>query len=207
MNAELQRTVDWYQRRVGKVTASRVADVMARTKTGYSATRAAYMADLVVEALTGQPKRDGYQSPAMLRGIELEPIGREFYQIKTGNMIDLIDFVDHPTIADAGASPDGLVGDDTVVEFKAPETHTHLEYIESRVVPSKYFAQIQFQLACTGRSKGEFVSFDTRVPANLQMLIVPVPRDDKYIAEMEKEVVKFLEERDAKVKFLREVSL
>lgn len=201
-----QRTPEWFARRCAKVTASRVSDVMARTKTGYSASRAAYMADLVVEALTGKPK-EGFQSAAMLRGIEIEPLARDRYSIKTGSLVEQIDFVDHPTIANAGASPDGLVGDDLVVEFKAPESHTHFEYIESRVVPSKYYAQIQFQLACTQRSKAHFVSFDDRVPENLQLLIVPVDRDDKYIAEMEKEIIKFLEERDAKVKFLREVSL
>lgn len=202
-----QRTPEWYAKRVAKVTASKVADVMAKTKTGYSASRAAYMADLVVEAMTGQPKPNGFVSPAMQRGIDIEPLARDRYSAKTGNLVDQIDFVDHPTIANAGCSPDGLVGDDTVVEFKAPETHTHFDYIESKTVPAKYMAQIQFQLACTGRKHAHFVSFDDRVPEHLQLLIIPVERDDRYIAAMEAEVIKFLEERDAKVKFLQEVEL
>jgi len=202
-----QRTAEWYARRVAKVTASRVADVLAKTKTGYSASRAAYMADLVVEAMTGQPKPNGFVSPAMQRGIDMEPTARDRYSAKTGNLVEQIDFVDHPTIASAGCSPDGLVGDDAIVEFKTPETHTHFDYIESRTVPSRYYAQIQFQLACTGRKKADFVSFDDRVPEHLQLLIIPVERDDKYIADMEREIIKFLEERDAKVKFLKEVEL
>jgi len=201
-----QRTPEWYACRCGKVTASKVADVMARTKSGYSASRASYMADLVVEALTGRPK-EGFQSPAMLRGIEVEPVARDRYSARTGNLVQQIDFVDHPTIANAGCSPDGLIDDDMIVEFKAPESHTHFEYIESRVVPGRYMAQIQFQLACTQRTKADFVSFDDRVPEHLQLLIIPVERDDKHIAEMEREIIKFLEERDAKVKFLKEVSL
>jgi putative phage-type endonuclease len=202
-----QRTPEWYARRCGKVTASKVADVMARTKSGYSASRASYMADLVVEAMTGQPKPNGFVSPAMQRGIDMEPIARERYSIKTGHLVEQIDFVDHPTIANAGASPDGLIGNDMIVEFKAPETHTHFDYIETKIIPTRYYAQIQFQLACTGRQKADFVSFDDRVPENLQLLIIPVNRDTNYIAAMETEVVKFLEERDAKVKFLKEVSL
>lgn len=201
-----QRTPEWFARRCGKVTASRVADVMARTKTGYSASRASYMADLVVEVLTGKSK-EGFQSAAMLRGIEIEPLARERYSVRTGHFVDQIDFVDHPTIANAGASPDGLIGDDMIVEFKAPETHTHFEYIESKIISTRYYAQIQFQLACTQRSKADFVSFDDRVPEALQLLIIPVERDDQFIADMEKEVIKFLEERDAKVKFLKEVKL
>ena len=202
-----QRTPEWFAKRAGKVTASRVADVMAKTKTGYSASRASYMADLVVEAMTGKPKPRGFETDAMRRGTEIEPLARDRYSAHTGNLVDQIDFVDHPTIASAGCSPDGLIDDDMIVEFKAPETHTHFDYIESRTVPARYMAQIQFQLACTGRKRADFVSFDDRVPEHLQLLIIPVERDDKYIAEMEREIVKFLEERDAKVKFLKEVSL
>lgn len=201
-----QRTPEWFARRCAKVTGSRISDIMARTKTGAAASRANYMAQLVVEALTGKPT-EGFQSPAMARGIELEPLARERYSIKTGHLVDQIDFVDHPTIANAGASPDGLVGDDMVVEYKCPTTSVHFNYIESRKVPSDYNLQIQFQLACTQRKRADFVSFDDRVPEELQLLIIPVERDDKLIAEIEKEVIKFLEERDAKVAFLREVKL
>jgi hypothetical protein len=202
----MQGTPEWHARRCGKVTASRISDIMARTKTGAAASRANYMAQLVVEVLTCKPT-EGFQSPAMARGTELEPVAREQYSIRTGNLVDQVDFVDHPTIASSGASPDGLVGDDMVVEFKCPTTSVHFNYIESRKVPSDYNLQIQWQLACTQRVKADFVSFDDRVPEELQLLIVPVERDDKLIADIEKEVIKFLEERDAKVKFLKEVKL
>ena len=202
----MQGTPEWHARRCGKVTASRISDIMARTKTGAAASRANYMAQLVVEVLTCKPT-EGFQSPAMARGTELEPVAREQYSIRTGNLVDQVDFVDHPTIASSGASPDGLVGDDMVVEFKCPTTSVHFNYIESRKVPSDYNLQIQWQLACTQRVKADFVSFDDRVPEELQLLIVPVERDDKLIADIEKEVIKFLEERDDKVKFLKEVKL
>lgn len=200
-----QRTDDWFAARLGKVTASRVADVVAKTKSGYSASRENYMADLIVERLTGQ-KAAGFSSAAMEWGVEQEPLARAAYSARIGELVEEVGFIDHPTIAMSGASPDGLVNDGCV-EFKCPNTATHLEYLLAGKPPEKYVTQMQWQMACTERPWCDFVSYDSRLPEHLQMLIVRVPRDDKRIAELEDEVRKFLAELDEKVTKLKELKL
>jgi putative phage-type endonuclease len=200
-----QRTDDWFAARLGKVTASRVADVVAKTKSGYSASRDNYMADLIVERLTGQ-KAAGFSSAAMEWGVEQEPHARAAYSARTGELVEEVGFIDHPAIAMSGASPDGLVNDGCV-EFKCPNTATHLEYLLAGKPPEKYVTQMQWQMACTNRPWCDFVSYDSRLPEHLQMLIVRVPRDDKRIAELEDEVRKFLAELDEKVTKLKELKL
>jgi putative phage-type endonuclease len=200
-----QRTDDWFAARLGKVTASRVADVVAKTKSGYSASRDNYMADLIVERLTGQ-KAAGFSSAAMEWGVEQEPLARAAYSARTGELVEEVGFIDHPTVAMSGASPDGLVSEGCV-EFKCPNTATHLEYLLAGKPPEKYVTQMQWQMACTNRPWCDFVSYDSRLPEHLQMLIVRVPRDDKRIAELEDEVRKFLAELDEKVTKLKELKL
>ena len=145
-----QRTEEWFAARLGRVTASRVADVIAKTKTGYSASRENYMAQLVVERLT-QTKAESYTSAAMMHGVEQEPFARAAYEATQGVMVEEVGFVSHPSIEWAGASPDGLVGDDGCVEIKCPNTATMIETLLSQKVPGKYITQMQFQMACTGR--------------------------------------------------------
>lgn len=198
MSDIVQGSPEWHQLRVGKVTASRVADVLAKVKTGESASRKNLRTELVVERLTGK-KTEGFTSAAMDRGVELEPIARAAYEVKTGKLVDQVAFVDHPTIEWFGCSPDGLVGDDGLVEIKCPNTATHLEYMEADKPPSKYIPQMQAQMACTGRQWCDFVSFDDRLPDGLQLFIVRVFRDDKYILAMENEIEIFLCEVAAKV--------
>ena len=200
-----QRTDDWFAARLGKVTASRVADVVAKTKSGYSASRQNYMADLIVERLTGQ-KASNFSNAAMDWGVEQEPAARAAYSARTGELVEEVGFIDHPTIAMSGASPDGLVGDGCV-EFKCPNTATHLEYLLAGKPPEKYVTQMQWQRACTGKTFCEFVSYDPRLPEHLQMLVVRVPRDDKRIAELEAEVQKFLSELNDKLQQLEKVKL
>jgi putative phage-type endonuclease len=200
-----QRTDDWFAARLGKVTASRVADVVAKTKSGYSASRDNYMADLIVERLTSQ-KAAGFSSAAMEWGVEQEPHARAAYSARTGELVEEVGFIDHPTIAMSGASPDGLVNEGCV-EFKCCNTATHLEYLLAGKPPEKYVTQMQWQMACTNRPWCDFVSYDSRLPEHLQMLIVRVPRDDKRIAELEDEVRKFLAELDEKVTKLKELKL
>lgn len=200
-----QRTDDWFAARLGKVTASRVADVVAKTKSGYSASRDNYMADLIVERLTGQ-KAAGFSSAAMEWGVEQEPLAKAAYSARTGELVEEVGFIDHPTVAMSGASPDGLVSEGCV-EFKCPNTATHLEYLLAGKPPEKYVTQMQWQMACTGRPWCDFVSYDSRLPEHLQMLIVRVPRDDKRIVELEEEVRKFLAELDEKVTKLKELKL
>ena len=198
-----QRTDDWFQARLGKVTASRVADVVAKTKSGYSASRQNYMADLIVERLTGQ-KASNFSNAAMDWGVEQEPAARAAYSARTGDLVEEVGFIDHPTIAMSGASPDGYVGDGCV-EYKCPNTATHLEYLLAGKPPEKYVTQMQYQMACTGKTFCEFVSFDPRLPEHLQMLIVRITRDDKRIAELEAEVRKFIAELDDKLQQLEKV--
>jgi putative phage-type endonuclease len=197
-----QRTDEWFAARLGKVTASRVADVVAKTKAGYSASRENYMADLIVERLTGQ-KASTFTNAAMERGVEQEPHARAAYSARTGELVEEVGFIDHPAITGSGASPDGLVGEGCV-EFKCPNTATHLDTLLADEVPGKYITQMQWQMACTGRPWCDFVSFDDRLPERLQMFVKRVQRDDKRIAKLEAEVRKFLAEVDEKVTKLKE---
>lgn len=199
-----QRSDEWFAARLGRVTASRVADVVAKTKTGYSASRTNYRAQLVCERLTGQ-RADEYVSAAMLNGIEKEPEARAAYEWETDATVTEIGFVDHPRIAMSGASPDGLVGDDGLVEIKCPTTATHIAtLLGGKVIPSKYEAQVQWQMACTGRQWCDFVSYDPRLPDEMRLFVVREKRNDALIAELEEEVSRFLAEVDETVSKLRE---
>jgi putative phage-type endonuclease len=200
-----QRTPEWFAKRLGLVTASRIADVMAKVKTGTAASRSGYMTQLVTERLTGQPT-EGYQSAAMEWGIEQEGAARAAYEARTGVLVDEVDFVRHP-ILEAGASPDGLVGEDGCIEIKCPNTATMLEYIEDRSVPRKYLLQIQWQLACTGRNWCDFVAYDPRLPEHLQLLVIRVPRDEEVIEQIAAEVGRFVTELRDRVEHLRELRL
>ena len=188
----------WFQSRMGRVTASRVADVIAKTKTGYSASRENYMAQLVVERLTNT-QAESFTNAAMQWGTDQEPFARAAYELKMGVMVDETGLVDHPTIPMAGASPDGLVGEDGLVEIKCPNTATHIDTLLTQTVPAKYITQMQFQMACTGRQWCDFVSFDPRMPAKAQIFVKRVLRDDVFIREVESEIKKFLAEVSAKV--------
>jgi putative phage-type endonuclease len=200
-----QRTPEWFAKRLGKVTASRIADLMAKTKTGPGASRANYLAQLVTERLTGTPT-EGFQSPAMTWGIEQEAAARAAYSARMGVLVDEVDFVDHPTLQ-AGASPDGLVGEDGLIEIKCPNTSTMLEYLEDRTIPQKYRLQIQWQLAVTGRDWCDFVAFDPRLPEHLQLLVIREPRNTDLVVEITNEVTRFLAEVERKVAFLKELRL
>ena len=198
-----QRTDEWFAARLGKVTASRIADVMAKTKTGYGASRANYMAELIVERLTGQ-KGDSYQNAAMIWGTNTEPLARAAYEAHRGVLVEETGFVPHPSGAMTGASPDGLVGDDGLVEIKCPNTATHIDTLMSDDAPPKYFAQMQWQMACTGRAWCDFVSFDPRMPEEMQLFVTRVERDDTWIIMAEEAVQEFLSELDEKVSKLKE---
>ena len=188
-----QGTPEWFAQRLGKVTASRVADIIAKTKTGVAASRGNYLAQLVAERLTGRAA-DSFKSGAMQHGAETEPMARMAYETETGQMVTEVAMIQHPKIEMAGASPDGLVGEDGLVEIKCPNTSTHIATLMADKAPSGYIAQMQWQMACTGRAWCDFVSFDPRMPEDMQLFIKRVPRDEKLIAEYEAEVIKFLAE-------------
>jgi putative phage-type endonuclease len=193
-----QGTAEWHQIRLGKVTASRVADVMAKTKTGPSASRTNYMAQLLCERLTGTPA-DFFMNDAMRWGTEKEPEARLAYSFHHDADVTEIAFVDHPTIAMSGASPDGLIGDDGLLEIKAPNTSTHLDTLLSGTIPGKYQSQMTWQLACCQRDWCDFVSYDPRLPEHLRLFVKRFHRDDLRVAEMEEEVRTFLQELDEKI--------
>lgn len=199
-----QRTEDWFAARLGKVTASRVADVIAKTKTGYSASRDNYMAQLVVERLTNT-QAESFTNAAMQWGTDQEPFARAAYEVAQNVMVEETGLVDHPTIPMAGASPDGLIGEDGLVEIKCPNTATHIDTLLTQTVPGKYITQMQFQMACTGRQWCDFVSFDPRMPAKAQLFVKRVMRDEAFIKEIETEIKKFLAEVTAKVEQLNKL--
>ena len=199
-----QRTTEWHQARLGKVTASRVADVIAKTKTGYGASRANLMADLICERLTGQPAST-FSNAHMEWGTEQEPHARAAYSARTGELVEEVGFIDHPRIANSGASPDGLVADG-LVEFKCPATSTMLDTLLTQAVPSKYISQMQWQMACTGRAWCDFVSYDPRLPEHLRMFVKRIERDNDYIKMLEAEVTLFLSELEEKLNKLEEIN-
>lgn len=197
-----QGSSEWLQARLGRVTASRVADVIAKTKTGWGASRANYMAELIAERLTGVPGEQ-YISPAMKWGTETEPEARAAYSFYADLDVTEVGFVEHPRIPMTGASPDGLVGDDGMVEFKCPNTSTHIDTLLGDPIPAKYLTQMQWQMACTGRAWCDFVSYDPRLPASMKLFVQRVPRGNATIADLEKLVTEFLVELDQKVNALK----
>lgn len=200
-----QGTPEWLQMRVGCVTASRVADVIAKPKrsTGELACRANYRAEIICECLTGR-SADHYVTPAMEFGIENEPVARAAYEMARDLEVADGGFFLHDAISRFAASPDGLIGSDGLVEIKCPTTTTHIDYVINGVVPEAYQPQMLAQMACTGRQWCDFVSFDPRLPKKLQLFVRRFPRDDERIAAMEEEVLKFLEEVIETIKLLEQ---
>lgn len=197
-----QGSAEWLQSRAGKVTASRIADVMAKIKTGEAAARRDYKAQIVAEILTGKPQESGFTNEAMQWGTATEPAARTAYEAISGTLVDTVGLVLHPAIDRAAASPDGLAGDG-LLEIKCPKTATHLQYLLAGVAPAQYQMQMLWQMACTERAWCDFVSFDPRLPEDLQLLIVRFERDDKRIAEIETEVRLFLSEVDETIAKLK----
>lgn len=195
---------DWLRARCGHVTASRIVDVMARnrTKDGWGVTRSNYAAELIAERLSGCPS-ESFTSAAMQHGKDTEGHARAAYEFHTDFNVSPAAFVTHANIEWAGATPDGFVGDDGLVEFKCPNTATHIDTILSQKVPTKYIPQIQWQMAVTGRAWADFVSFDPRLPERMRLFIKRVNRDDNAIGEMERHVEQFLAEVDDTIKRLR----
>lgn len=197
-----QRSPEWHAHRVGRVTASRIADVMAQTKTGPGAARKNYMADLIAERLTGE-RREGFSNSAMQWGTEIEPQARAMYEFVTDLAVAEVGFIDHPAIAMAGCSPDGLIGTDGMIEIKCPNTATHLETLLTGNIEGKYLKQMQFQMACADREWCDFVSFDPRLPSELQLWVHRVPRDAETVAEIEEAVASFIAEMEGMLAKLR----
>ena len=203
MSADIiQGSPEWFNARVGKVTASRVADVVAKTKSGYGASRANYMAELIAERLTGT-SAERFTNAAMQHGTDTEPEARSAYEFHQNVDVVQVGFIAHPTIGDTGASPDGLVTADGLVEIKCPNTATHIETLLTGAIPAKYITQMHWQMICAGKAWCDFVSYDPRLPEAMRLFVSRVERDAALSAELETEVISFLAELRAKVDALR----
>ena len=187
-----QRTEEWFLERLGKVTASRISDVMAKIKTDEAAARRSYRMELVIDRLTGQ-KRDTYCSDSMQWGIDHEEEAKLSYTFITDREVINVGFVNHPDIPMAGASPDGLV-DDGLVEIKCPDTTTHIMYIMGGTIPQEYQDQMLWQMEVTQRAWCDFVSFDPRVPVHLRLFVKRFWFDEERVDAIRREVVAFLAE-------------
>ena len=196
-----QGSAEWLAARAGCLTASAIADMLAKTKTGEAASRANLRARLVAERLTGIPQ-DGFSNAAMQWGNEQEPFARAAYEIHSGNLVDQTGLVMHPSIPYAGASPDGLIDDCGLVEIKCPNTATHIKYLLSGDAPKEYQPQMLWQMECTERKWCDFVSFDPRMPSHLQLFVVRFDRDEDRLNDVRAEAVKFLAEVDGLIKQL-----
>jgi putative phage-type endonuclease len=199
-----QGTTEWFAARCGKVTASRVADVIAKTKTGYSTSRDNYMAQLVCERLTGKPA-ESFSNSAMQWGTDTEPFARAAYEAKVEILVTEVGFITHPWIEMSGASPDGLA-DDGLVEIKCPNTATHIATLLDQKVPEKYITQMMWQMACTERPWCDFVSFDPRMPEKHQLFIKRVMADKEIIQHLENMVSQFLREVELKIQQLESLA-
>lgn len=199
-----QRSEEWYLARLGKVTASRISDIIEKNKNGLEkAGRKNYRTELLCERLTGA-NTEGFTNSAMQWGIDHEDEARSLYEITTGNEVEEIGFIDHKTINMSGASPDGLIGNDGLIEIKCPNTSTHLEYLLKDEVPSEYINQMQWQLECTGRKWCDFVSFDPRLPVELKLFVKRYDYNDELSKTITNEVMLFLAELDSLENKLRE---
>ena len=194
----VQGSPEWHQARLGKVTASRISDVAAKIKTGWGASRAKYMGELIAESLTHEPT-PSFVNAAMQHGTDTEPQAAAAYSFYTDAELELVGFVDHPKIDQAGCSPDRLIGKDGLVEIKCPQTSTHIDTLLGGSIPKKYIDQMQWQMACTKRKWCDFVSFDPRMPPETQLFIQRVERDKERIKELEEMVVEFLTEMNEKI--------
>jgi len=206
----IQGTPEWHAARCGRIGASSIADATARTKTGWGAMRANLAARLVVERLTGA-QTEGFTSDAMRWGTEQEPAAREMYGFASGLEVKQVGLVLHPAISMSHASPDGLVGDDGLVEIKCPSSAVHIDTLLGGAIDGKYVKQMQWQMACTGRAWCDFVSYDPRMPAEMQLHVERVHRDPQMISDLEMAVVLFLAEvaetvEKLQAKFMREAA-
>jgi len=195
-----QRSEEWFAARCGKVTASRVADIIAKTKSGPSASRENYLAQLVCERMTGKPA-ESYSNAAMQWGTDTEPFARAAYEARMDLLVTEVGFIDHPWIVMSGASPDGLANEG-LVEIKCPNTATHIDTLLSRTVPAKHITQMMWQMTCADRPWADFVSFDPRLPERHQLFIKRINYDPEMVNLLENSVIQFLGDVDLKIQQL-----
>lgn len=195
-----QRTEEWFAARCGKVTASRMKDIIAKSDT---AAYRNYQAEIISERLSGRPA-ESYSSREMQRGTELEPKARAVYLLETGSDVSETGLIPHPSIANSGASPDGLVDNDGLLEIKCPNTATHIDFLLHRQPKREYILQMQWQMACTGRLWCDFVSYDDRLPEPHAYACIRIMRDPETIERLEQAAADFLAEAEAIIKQLEQ---
>lgn len=202
MNDNPHQQGEWLVKRIGKVTASRVKDIIAKTSKGaYTQKRADYLMEIVTQRLTGQ-QTPTYVNSAMQWGIDHEGFARDCYEVKTGYKVDLVGFIQHPRLM-CGASPDGLIGMEGAVEFKCPNSVKHVETIVNGM-PAEHMPQIQMQMWMAGLQWVDFVSYDPRLPMEMSLYIQRIRRDEQYLNMLEDEVTKFLAEVDSTIVMIQE---
>lgn len=189
---ELQRTDEWWKKRLGKITASRIGDIMPGARGAYKDSREALAYSLAAEWLTSTPQNT-FVTHSMQWGIDQEPNAKLAYTAKTDLEIREADFYQHPTIALSGGSPDGLIQENGLVEIKCPETHTHLKSLCEYYIKPQYIYQMQWCMECAGKTYCDFVSFDPRVKAPYNIWIYEVERDNEMIAKIKEEVLLFID--------------
>ena len=195
-----QRTEEWFAARCGKVTASRMKDIIAKSDT---AAYRNYQAEIISERLSGRPA-ESYSSREMQRGTELEPKARAVYILETGSDVSETGLIPHPHIANSGASPDGLVDSDGLLEIKCPNTATHIDFLLHRQPKREYILQMQWQMACTGRLWCDFVSYDDRLPEPHAYACIRIMRDPETIERLEQAAAGCLAEAEAIIKQLEQ---
>ena len=198
-----QRTDEWYAARCGSLGASQLNEALATTKNGWGASRENLKNRIIAERLTGQPS-ETFQNDAMIWGVETEDAARKAYEAATGVFVDEMGIAYHPVLKHTHASPDGLVGEDGLIEIKCPKSTTHVETLRVKKAPSKYINQMMWQMRCTDRQWCDFVSFDPRLPSHLQLFVVRVDRDEAIIADLEAKVAEFLTEVEKEIERLNE---
>jgi predicted phage-related endonuclease len=198
-----QRSPEWFLARLGRLTGSRAADMLATIKSGEAAARRDLRMQLVCERLTQTLQEESFVNAAMQRGVELEPAAFAAYEARTGQLAERTGFLAHDTLA-IGCSLDGHVGDfEGICEFKCPKSATHLRYLRDGRVPADYLPQITHNLWVSGASWCDFLSFDDRFPPALQTFLVRVERDEAAIAAYAEKALAFLAEVDREVAAVR----
>jgi len=203
---ELQRTDDWHAARLGHLTASKLNDAFDLLKNGLEgAKRQQYRLELVAERLTGLPT-EFFENNAMKWGTASEPFARSAYEAETGNIVQEVGFIKHPTLDWSGASPDGLVNDG-LLEIKCPTTTTHIKTLISGEIPDQYKPQMMWQMLCTGRHWCDFVSFDSRMPEELQLFIKRFTPTNEELQTCQQKAIEFLSTVDAVIAKLEQIGI
>jgi putative phage-type endonuclease len=197
----IPRSPEWHAFRCGSLGGSDIAAALGRTQKGWASTRIDVATRLLIERLTGKPMETWVSRP-MQRGIDLEPEARRAYVFRTDNDVVECDPVRHPAIAWAHASPDGLIGDDGMAQFKCPLEKAHIALLMGAQVPADYVMQCQWEMACARRAWSDFVSYQPDFPASMQLVIRRIERDQEYIAELEEQAALFLDEVDTQYRTL-----